>query len=241
MFRWAATARRRTRLLASLLVVLFLGAAWADVSSAAGAPPVDATDGGLVSAVPLTARGVAGPTRFLLLDGSQTGIDFSVDWTPRRGVSIQGINSTASCGGVCIGDYDGDGRPDIFLTRPFGGNRLYRNLGNFRFDDETEHAGLKPELEYDAWGAGPCFVDIDNDGDLDLYVCSHRRRNRLYINRGNGTFEEKARQYGLDFSGASVTMAFADYDLDGDLDAYLVTNWLVPESDAEEVNFQTFW
>src|SRR5262245_59500589 len=115
MFRLAVTARRRTRLLTSLLVAMVPGAAWADVSSAEGAPPGGATDRGLISAVPLSERSVAGPTRFLLLDSSQTGIDFRIDWAPRDGVSIQGLNSTGSCGGVCIGDYDGDGRPDVFL------------------------------------------------------------------------------------------------------------------------------
>ena len=178
---------------------------------------------------------------FKLIDPAQTGVDFTIDWQPRDGESIQGINSTGSCGGVSIGDFDGDGRPDLFLTRPFGGNRLYRNLGNFRFEDVTERAGLKRELDYDAWGSGSCFVDINNDGHLDLYVCSHGRPNRLYINRGDGTFVEKAHEYGLDFSGASVTMAFADFDRDGDLDAYLVTNWLVPNSDADSNNLDTYW
>lgn len=162
-------------------------------------------------------------------------------WQPQdEAIPIRGIGSTGAAAGVCIGDYDNDGRPDLFLTRPFGGNRLYRNLGDFRFEDTTESAGLHVELEHDAWGAGPCFVDIDNDNDLDLYVCSHRRANRLYLNQGDGTFVERAKQLGLDFTGASVTMAFADYDLDGDLDAYLVTNWLVENSQEKQESFAEF-
>ena len=192
-------------------------------------------------AAPLAARGAAAPTRFKRIEASESKVDFTIDWAPHGDVSILGINSTGSCGGVAIGDYDGDGRPDLFLTRPFGGNRLYRNLGDFHFQDVTERAGLTSELKYDAWGAGPCFVDVDNDGDLDLYVCSHRHPNRFYINQGDGTFVEKAAELGLDFSGASVTMAFADYDLDGDLDAYLVTNWLVPVTEDNEDNFETYW
>jgi hypothetical protein len=125
-----------------------------------------------IVAAPLGDRGPQGPMRFELLDPDQTGVDFTIDWKPRGGVSIRGINSIGSCGGVSMGDYDNDGLPDIFLTRPFGGNRLYRNLGGFRFEDVTEQAGLTTELEYDAWGAGPCFVDVDNDGHLDLYVCT---------------------------------------------------------------------
>ncbi|MCA9240553.1 MAG: VCBS repeat-containing protein, partial [Planctomycetales bacterium] len=176
---------------------------------------------------PLAKRVDEGPMRFELLSPSVTNVEFVSQWKPQSVRASQGIGATAAMSGVCIGDYDGDGRPDLFLTRPFGGNRLYRNLGGFRFEDVTESAGLAAELEYEAWGSGPTFVDIDNDGDLDLYVCSHRRANRLYINQGGGAFTEQAKAFGLDFSGASVTMAFADYDLDGDLDAYLVTNKLI--------------
>ena len=68
------------------------------------------------------------------------------------------------------------------------------------------------------------MVDVDNDGDLDLYVCVYDQPNLLFINQGDGTFEENAKTWGIDFSGASVMMAFADYDLDGDLDGYLVTH-----------------
>jgi hypothetical protein len=133
---------------------------------------------------------------------------------------LQDQNSGA---GVCIGDYDADGLADIFFTDYNRGGRLYRNLGNWRFADVTEQAGLKPQAR---WCAGPSFVDIDNDGDLDLYVCVFNAPNLLYLNQGNGTFSEQAKAFGLDFSGASVMMAFADYDLDGRLDGYLVTHRL---------------
>lgn len=176
---------------------------------------------------PLLSRAADAETGFKLLETAATGIDFKTFWEPKNDALMRGIGATASAAGVAIGDYDGDGRPDLFLTRPFGGNRLYRNLGDFRFEDVTAAAGMQVELEYDAWGAGPCFVDIDDDGDLDLYVCSHRRANRFYINQGDGTFVDRAKELGLNHIGASITMAFSDYDLDGDLDAYLVTNWLV--------------
>lgn len=186
---------------------------------------------------PLANQGQHAPNRFTLLGPTATGVDFIVTWRPAEGAMIRGIGSTAAAAGVCIGDYDDDGLPDLFLTRPFGGNRLYRNLGNFRFADITQQAGMDKELEYDAWGAGPCFIDIDNDRNLDLYLCSQRRANRLYINQGDGTFVESAKEFGLDYSGASITMAFADYDRDGDLDAYLVTNWLVRE---EPIHVQSY-
>ena len=83
----------------------------------------------------------------------------------------------------------------------------------------TESTGL----DATSWGAGVTFVDVDNDDDLDLYVCVFEGPNKLYVNRGDGTFVDEAAVRGLDFAGASTMMAFADYDLDGDLDAYLLT------------------
>ena len=123
--------------------------------------------------------------------------------------------------GACIGDVDGDGLPDLYLTHYNQGNRLYRNLGNWKFTDITETAGVGGGR---SWCAGPSFADIDSDGDLDLHVCVFDGPNLLYQNDGKGMFTEVASQAGLNFQGPSVMMAFADYDLDGDLDGYLVTH-----------------
>ncbi|MFO1511799.1 MAG: VCBS repeat-containing protein [Verrucomicrobiota bacterium] len=133
-------------------------------------------------------------------------------------------------GGICTADFDNDGLTDFYVTSPVGGNRLYHNLGDFRFEDVTESAGL---LDTNFWGTGATFVDINNDGRLDIYACGYRRPNRLFINQGPGSdgrvhFVEKAHEYGLDFNGASMTMAFGDFDRDGDLDAYLATTALPP-------------
>lgn len=127
--------------------------------------------------------------------------------------------------GVCTGDYDGDGLTDFYATSPVGGNRLYRNLGSFRFRDVTVEAGVSaPDMD----SSGATFADVDNDGDLDIYACAYRGENRLFINLGPSPagvkFVEAARQFGLAFNGASKTMAFADIDNDGDLDGYLATN-----------------
>lgn len=201
-------------------------------------PPAAESRAGQQASAPLASRPLeqrrpsSGP-RFALVSPAETGVDFRFTWDPQTLKGGNGLGSAGAAAGVCIGDYDADGRPDLFLTRPFGGNRLYRNLGGFRFDDVTQQAGLSRELEHEAWGAGPCFIDIDNDKDLDLYVCSHRRANRLWVNQGDGTFREQAKQFGLDYSGASIAMAFCDYDNDGDLDAYLVTNRLIRN---EELN-----
>ncbi len=166
----------------------------------------------------------AGGPRFELIDADQHGIDFVHLWTPGKQYARL-IDGPFPGGGVAIGDYDLDGLPDVFLTRPFGGARLYRNLGDLRFADVSDRAGL---AEDKSWAAGCSFVDFDNDGDLDLYVCGYDCPNRLYVNQADGTFHEQAAEFGVDFRGASVMSAFADYDQDGDLDAFLVTNRYAP-------------
>ncbi|MEZ6116098.1 MAG: VCBS repeat-containing protein [Pirellulaceae bacterium] len=159
-----------------------------------------------------------------LLSAERTGIDFQSVWDkPAEFDRIFYSQNTG--GGVTVGDYDADGLPDLYFSRTSGGNRLYRNLGDFRFEDVTVPAGLADD-QY--WSTGASFVDIDNDGDLDLYVCGYDETNKLYLNNGAGTFTNVAGAFGLDFHGASVMMSFADYDRDGDLDAYLVTAGLPP-------------
>ena len=170
---------------------------------------------------------------FELIDAAAIGLDFRHYWVDKtlpefREAADRGYVSEG--GGVTVGDIDGDGRPDVFLTRPIGGGRLYRNLGDLQFEDITTQAGLEDKQ---TWCAGPSFVDIDNDQDLDLFVCAYHTPNRLYINDGQGNFSEQSKQYGLDFKGASVMIAFADYDLDGDLDGYLVVNRYEYDEDGD--------
>ena len=132
---------------------------------------------------------------------------------------------TGSIGtGVAIGDYDGDGRPDIFVVSKTSGCRLFRNLGGYKFEDVTKKAGVGgvPGV----WNTGATFVDINNDGLLDIYVCRFNAPNLLYINQGDGTFKEMAHAYGLDVVDSSVMASFCDYDRDGWLDVYIATNLL---------------
>jgi hypothetical protein len=126
--------------------------------------------------------------------------------------------------GVAIGDYDGDGRPDIYVVSKTEGCRLFRNLGGYKFEDVTEKAGVgaAPGI----WNQGATFVDINNNGLLDIYVCRFNAPNLLYINQGDGTFKEMAHAYGLDVSDASSMAAFCDYDRDGWLDVFIQTNVL---------------
>ncbi|MGI9240189.1 MAG: FG-GAP repeat domain-containing protein, partial [Verrucomicrobiales bacterium] len=125
------------------------------------------------------------------------------------------------CGGVAIGDFDGDARPDLFFVSGPGQNRLFRQSGDFVFEDITEQAGIGGG---DAWGAGPTAVDIESDGDLDIYVCNYDSPNALYLNDGTGKFREAAAEFGLDLVDSSLLPTFCDYDRDGDLDVWVVTN-----------------
>ncbi len=128
--------------------------------------------------------------------------------------------------GVAAGDIDNDGLIDLFFTSNQGSNRLYRNLGDLKFEDISASAGIVSEN----WSTGVTMADINNDGWLDIYVCQvgnykdQEGRNQLYINNQDGTFTESAETYGLGFSGLSTQAAFFDYDADGDPDMYLLNH-----------------
>ena len=160
-------------------------------------------------------------TVFESLSPDRTGLDFvnPIDQShPQKYLYA----SAVACGGVAIGDVDNDGWPDIFLTSGPRKNRLYRQTSPMKFEDVTAAAKLDSGS---AWSAGAAIVDIDNDGDLDIYICNFDTPNHLFINNGDGTFAEKAEEFGVEYVGAGHTPTFCDYDLDGDLDFYLMTNF----------------
>ena len=164
---------------------------------------------------------------FSLLPAEATGFDFYNRVANTKSFNIYTYRNFYNGGGVAIGDVDGDGLPDIYCTANMGPNRLYRNLGAFRFEEIGESAGVTGSQ---AWSTGTSMVDINGDGRLDIYVCNsgdvagEDRRNELFINNGDGTFTERAEAYGLADRGYSTQAAFFDYDRDGDLDAYLLNN-----------------
>jgi hypothetical protein len=177
--------------------------------------------------VPLAVRsGPRGATLFTTLPPEQTGLKAgnAYDDPEMWGRLYHEFNAGAIGTGVAIGDFDGDGRPDIFVVSKTGPNHLFRNLGGFRFEDVTERAGVAGPTG--AWKQGAAFVDVNNDGLLDIYVCRFNAPNLLYINQGDGTFKEMAHAYGLDVTDSCVMAAFCDYDRDGWLDVYITTNLL---------------
>lgn len=127
--------------------------------------------------------------------------------------------------GVGIGDINNDGLPDIYFTGNEVPNKLYLNYGDMKFHDITERAGVAGT---GSWNNGVTMVDVNSDGLLDIYVCKggwmdtgESRRNLLYINQGDKTFKEQAKEYGLDEAGYSIHASFFDMDNDLDLDVYI--------------------
>ncbi|MFC2109142.1 VCBS repeat-containing protein [Bacteroidota bacterium] len=131
-------------------------------------------------------------------------------------------------GGVAVGDINNDGLPDLYFTSNQESNILYLNKGNFLFEDITISAKVQ---DTGGWSTGVTMIDVNQDGYLDIYVCksgslkSHElRKNKLFINQQNNTFKESAKTYGIDHFGFSVQAYFFDFDLDNDLDLYLVNH-----------------
>ncbi len=197
------------------------------LSAALAGPAARAGDTGSISGRPLAPRPFPqGKTMFVELPEAQTGVatDNKYDDPRMKGDLYQEFETSSVGTGIAIGDYDGDGLADIFVVSKTGRCWLFRNLGGYRFEDVTEKAGVggTPGV----WTQGATFVDINNSGRLDLYVCRYNAPNLLYINQGDGTFKEMAHAYGLDVVDSSVMAAFSDYDRDGWLDLYIATNIL---------------
>jgi len=167
------------------------------------------------------------PYLFNLVDENESGIDFSNSLEYDRDFNIYTYRNFYNGGGVAIGDINNDGLSDIYLTANMKPNKLYLNKGNFQFEDITASAGVGGTK---AWSTGVSMVDINADGFLDIYVCNSGdvkgddRQNELFINNQDGTFSERASEYGLNEKGLSTHAAFFDYDKDGDLDAYILNN-----------------
>ena len=226
-----------SRILASLSSVSILCSCKQDsppeASGSSEPLPLKPVEGSITS-TPLPERPAQNGSLFELVKTAHSGVDYGLHWDDPEG-NLKEFLFLNPSGGVCTGDFDGDKLPDLYITSPSGGNRLYRNLGDFKFEDVTESAGVAdPEF----WGTGASFVDIDNDGDLDLYACGYQCPNKLFLNDGGGKFTDQAKRLGLDYKGGSMMMSFADIDNDGDLDGYLATTAVAPPPGTKfQVNF----
>lgn len=159
---------------------------------------------------------------FRLLSEDETNLRFNNFVPGAKSLKKQSQLFTIAAGGVSVGDVNNDGLPDIYLTRFMNPNKLYINKGNLKFEEAPPSAGVADSASA---SFGSTMVDIDGDGDLDIYVSEYNfTPNRLFINNGDGTFTDKAKEFGLDFVGNSIQATFFDYDKDGDLDMYLVVN-----------------
>jgi hypothetical protein len=173
------------------------------------------------------------PARFERLIASQTGIDFANTITESDSLNVLEFEYIYNGGGVGVGDFNGDGLQDIFFAGNQVSSRLYLNKGNFKFEDITIPAGVSTKF----WCTGVAIADINQDGRQDIYVSTiHPNRNQsvpnlLFLNQGNDAsgvprFKESAQAVGLADSSYSTQATFLDYDHDGDLDVFLLTNAL---------------
>ncbi len=185
---------------------------------------------GMILALLLAACG--GPSApsdplFVRLSADETGIDFVNALPESAEFNIIDYLYYYNGGGVGAGDVNGDGLTDLFFTSNLDQNRLYLNQGNFVFEDVTESAGVGGTAD---WSTGVTMADVNGDGALDIYVSvvsallNRRGANELYINNRDGTFSERAAEFGLAHVGFATEASFFDYDNDGDLDAYLLNH-----------------
>ena len=157
----------------------------------------------------------------------ETGITFKNTITESNELNILDYLYYYNGGGVALGDINNDGLLDIFLSGNQVKNKLYLNRGNLKFEDISKKANVSGNS---VWNTGSVMGDVNGDGLLDIYVCAvvgvngFHGYNELYINNGDETFTESAEKYKLDFDTYSSSAAFLDFDLDGDLDIYLLNH-----------------
>ncbi|MGP1992373.1 VCBS repeat-containing protein [Zobellia laminariae] len=163
---------------------------------------------------------------FTPVTASHSQVDFSNDIEEDDTYNMFNFMNIYTGAGVGIGDFNNDGLPDIFFSGNIVSNKLYINKGDFVFEDITKSAGL----ENSSWCTGVNVIDINQDGWLDIYVnvsgsdIPENRANLLYINNKDNTFTEQAEAYGIADTVQATQSAFFDYDLDGDLDMFLIIN-----------------
>ena len=167
---------------------------------------------------------------------SETGIIFKNQLTESADLNILTYLYYYNGAGVAAADFNGDGLIDLYFTANQGADAFYLNKGGFHFEEISREANT---VNSEGWTTGVTHADINGDGLQDIYICkaagyrSLQGRNLLFVNQGNNekgipVFKEMAEKYGLDFSGLSTQAAFFDYDLDGDLDMFLLNHSVHP-------------
>lgn len=168
---------------------------------------------------------------FTVLSSKKTGLDFTNQLRPTPEFNMFKYMYFYNGAGIGAGDFNNDGLIDLFFSSNQGDNKLFLNQGSLHFKDISGQAAIPQDH---GWSTGVSVVDINQDGLLDIYVCkvgnfeTLHGKNELLVCKGvkNGIpfFEDEAPQYGLDFSGFSTQAAFLDYDMDGDLDMFLLNH-----------------
>src|SRR6185295_18747566 len=160
------------------------------------------------------------------LPSSQTGIEFINAVQENDKYNVLDYMNIYTGAGVAAGDINNDGLVDLYFSGNEHSGKLYINKGDFKFEDVTDKAGITT----DRWCTGVSMVDINQDGWLDIYICVAgspkfgNTANLLYVNQHNGTFKEEAEKYGIADTRLTMNASFFDYDRDGDVDLFLITN-----------------
>jgi len=183
----------------------------------------------LISCIPESNK----EKQFQPISLNHSGISFNNQIRIDDSFNVLDFDYIYNGGGVAVGDFNNDGFPDIFFTGNMVSSKLYLNKGDLRFEDVTQRAGVSTS----SWAEGVTLVDIDNNGFLDIYISVSNRdennpdSNLLFVNQGldkDGipVFKEMASDFGIDDRGYNTQSVFFDYDGDGYLDLYVLSNAL---------------
>ncbi|MCG8604813.1 FG-GAP-like repeat-containing protein [bacterium] len=162
---------------------------------------------------------------FRQLSATETGITF-VNTVTKAQIDSNQVLLNGS--GIAVGDIDGDDLVDLYFCRLNGPNVLYKNLGNWKFADITDSAGVACSQQF---STGAALADIDGDSDLDLIVTAIGGPNACFLNDGTGRFTDVTHTAGITSSSGASSMALADIDADGDLDLYIANYKVVRARD----------